>query len=110
MTGKWYSREVVYVDPDYLDLIPFFLESRHKEIGSIRQCIANSDMKEAQRLGHGMKGAGGGYGFPEISRIGMSIEEAAKEGNAGEIENALEMLAEYLSVVEVVPQESETPD
>ena len=103
MSGKRYDREVVYVDPDFLDLIPLFLESRRKEIATIKECIANNDLREAQRLGHGMKGAGGGYGFHEISVIGKSIEEAAKAGNTAEIEEALERLAEYLEVVEVIP-------
>jgi HPt (histidine-containing phosphotransfer) domain-containing protein len=110
MPEKRYTKEVVYVDPDFMDLIPFFLESRQKEIVNIRECVANSDLKEAQRLGHGMKGAGGGYGFQEISRIGKSIEDAAKAGNTLEIEEALDMLAEYLSVVEVLPGKSDMLD
>jgi HPt (histidine-containing phosphotransfer) domain-containing protein len=110
MPEKRYTKEVVYVDPDFMDLIPFFLESRHREIVIIRECIANSDLKEAKRLGHGMKGAGGGYGFQEISRIGKSIEEAAAAGNTALIEEALGMLDEYLSVVEVVPGKSEMLD
>ncbi|MEW6144379.1 MAG: Hpt domain-containing protein [Thermodesulfobacteriota bacterium] len=107
---RYTKKEVVYVDPDFMDLIPFFLESRHKDIVNIRECVAKADLKEAQRLGHGMKGAGGGYGFQEISRIGKSIEDAAKSGDTGEIENALDMLAEYLSVVEVLPGKSEMLD
>lgn len=110
MPEKRYGKEIVYVDPDFMDLIPFFLESRHNDIVNIRECIKRADLKEAERLGHGMKGAGGGYGFQEISRIGKSIEEAAKAGNTAEIEQALGMLDEYLSVVEVVPGKSEILD
>ncbi len=58
-------------------------------------------MEEVRRLGHGIKGAGAGYGFPEISSLGGIIEEAAKSNNASCIEEALDMLSEYLSVVEV---------
>jgi hypothetical protein len=47
----------VYIGPDFIDLIPSFLENREMEIGIISECIARSDMKEAQRLGHGKKGA-----------------------------------------------------
>ena len=110
MQCNWYQKQVVYVDPDFMDLIPSFLESRQKEIDIIRECIARSDMKEAHRLGHGMKGAGAGYGFPEISRIGKIIEEASKTGNTREIENALDLLGEYLSVIEVVPGVGELED
>jgi len=105
MRGKRYRKQVVYIDPDFIDLIRSFLKGWEKEIGVIRECIARSDMKEAQRLGHGMKGAGSGYGFPEISRLGKRIEEAAKAGNTREIEDAIDMLGEYLSVIEVAPSE-----
>lgn len=106
MSSKWYQKEVVHIDPDFEDLIPFFLESRRKEIGIIRKCILVSNLAEAQRLGHGMKGAGAGYGFPEISAIGRKIEEAAKNGDTAGLEEALDMLDEYLSVVEIQTGES----
>lgn len=107
MSGKWYQKELVYVDPDLEDLIPSFLESRRKEIGIIRECILVSNLEEAQRLGHGMKGAGAGYGFPEISAIGARIEEAAKNNDTAILELSLDMLDEYLSVVEIRPGESD---
>lgn len=101
MSGKRYSNEVVYVDPDFEDLIPSFLENREADISSIRQSLVNSDMSEIRRLGHGMKGAGAGYGFPEVTRLGSVIEEAAKRGDARSIEEAVQMLAEYISAVEI---------
>lgn len=106
MSGKWYQKEVVHVDPDFEDLIPSFLESRRNEIGIIRDCILVANLAEARRLGHGMKGAGAGYGFPEISAIGAKIEEAAKNGDTSGLEEALDMLDEYLSIVEVRSGES----
>lgn len=108
MTVARYQKEVVYVDPDFEDLIPSFLESRRNDIESIRESLSSSDMKEIRRLGHGMKGAGAGYGFPEITRIGSVIEDAASLGDVPGIEEAIDALAEYLSVVEVfVADESE---
>ena len=62
---------------------------------------SGTDMNEVRRLGHGMKEVGAGYGFPEISRLGSVIEEAASTGDAPRIEEAIGMLADYLSVVEV---------
>ncbi len=106
MAAARYQKEIVYVDPDFADLIPSFLESRHKDIDMIRESLSASDMREVQRLGHGMKGAGAGYGFPEISRIGSVIEEAAITGHVPVIEEAVDTLAEYLSVVEIHTDES----
>jgi len=102
------NRVVVYVDSDLEDLIPMFLENRHKDVDDIRRLLREGNMGEIRRLGHSMKGSGGGYGFDEISEIGRGIEEAAKVGNMEEIEKLNNRLAEYLSVVEVVVQREES--
>ena len=107
MSAKRYEKEIVYVDPDYLDLVPGFLQSRHSEVGKIKDCLRCGDFKEAQRLGHGMKGAGAGYGFNEISAIGKRIEFAARDGDTAAVEDALVSLEDYLAAVEVEPGEPE---
>lgn len=101
--STWYSEiEIVRVDPDFADLIPSFLENREEEIGLIKDSAARGDYREVMRLGHGMKGVGTGYGFPEISVIGKAIEEAALREDRPAIEREVERLAEYLAAVEVV--------
>lgn len=55
-----------------------------------------------QRLGHRLKGEGGGYGFDDISAIGARMEEAAKEADVPKISVEVEALAVYLDRVEVV--------
>ena len=102
------DRVVVYVDPDLEDLIPMFLENRRRDIDDIKRLLREGNMGEIRRLGHSMKGSGGGYGFGEISEIGRDMEEAAKDGNMEEIEKLNNRLAEYLSVVEVVVQKAES--
>ncbi len=107
MPAKRYEKEIVYVDPDYLDLVPGFLQSRRNEVVRIKDCLQSGDFKEAYRLGHGMKGAGAGYGFEEISSIGKKIESAAKEEDSAAVEDALVSLVDYLEAVEVLPGSSE---
>ncbi|MDO9529433.1 MAG: Hpt domain-containing protein [Syntrophales bacterium] len=93
---------IVHVDPDIEDLIPGFLENRHKDIKTIGESLAVGDYETIQRLGHSMKGAGGGYGFDEITAIGSRIENAAKEENADEIQRQAGELLRYLENIEVV--------
>jgi len=93
---------VVHADIDLEDLIPGFLENRRKDILEIESLLASGDYETIQRLGHSMKGAGGGYGFDKITDIGTHIEQAAKEKNAADISIQMENLSKYLDCVEVV--------
>ena len=98
---------VVYVDPDLEELIPGFLENRQQDIVRIGEFLAEGNLTEIQRIGHSMKGSGGGYGFDEISRIGSGIEEAAKQVDTTEIEKLNSQLGQYLSTVKIVWHEED---
>src|SRR5690349_7799020 len=87
---------VVLVDPDLEDLIPGFFEYRRKDIDSINKALQGDDFETIRILGHGMKGAGGGYGFDRITDIGRAIETAAKSGDRATIERFVAELASYL--------------
>ncbi|RMF67291.1 MAG: Hpt domain-containing protein [Calditrichaeota bacterium] len=96
---------VVYVDADLEDLIPEFLENRHADVVMISELLTCGNLGEIQRLGHSMKGSGGGYGFDEITRIGAAIEEAAKATDLEAVRRLNHELSRYLSNVKVVFQE-----
>jgi HPt (histidine-containing phosphotransfer) domain-containing protein len=101
------EENIVYVDEDLEELIPEFIENRQEDIGTIKKLLETGDLQEIQRLGHSMKGSGGGYGFPELTRIGSVIEEAAKAGEVKIIDETNDYLAHYLSTVKIVYQEVE---
>ncbi len=96
---------IVYVDSDLEDLVPEFLENRYEDIEKINECLDNEEIAEIQRLGHSMKGSGGGYGFHEITRLGARLEQAATRGNKDEIVDINKKLAQYLKVVKVIYQD-----
>ncbi len=98
---------VVYIDADLEDLTPGFLENRQNDTVVIDRLLQSRDLAEIQRLGHSMKGSGGGYGFDEITDIGAKIEEAAKESDREEILRQNERLSQYLQNVKVVYQDEE---
>jgi HPt (histidine-containing phosphotransfer) domain-containing protein len=93
---------IVHVDPDIADLIPGFLENRHKDIKTMGEALAQGDFDAIRLLGHSMKGAGGSYGFDAITDIGKSLEQAAKDKDAEGIQRSVQELAIYLDQVEVV--------
>lgn len=101
MTDLNTAADVVYVDPDFADLVPGFLENRRAEIEVIRNASETGDFQEIKRLGHGMKGAGAGYGFQVITDIGKNLEDAAASEDVQAIQSELRRLDEYLSNVRV---------
>lgn len=109
MTGKPNDREqekiIVSVDEDLEDLIPGFLENRQADIVALKKALTNDDFESIRVLGHSMKGAGGGYGFDEISEIGSQIEEASKVKDAAKVLHYTERLKDYLDRVTVIFEE-----
>jgi HPt (histidine-containing phosphotransfer) domain-containing protein len=89
------------VSKDLETLIPRYLDRRHKEIETFRAQLAAGDFEALRIGGHSLKGSGGGYGFPDLTRIGATIETAAKSSNAAAIEAALTEYADYMQRVEV---------
>ncbi|MDE2058959.1 MAG: Hpt domain-containing protein [candidate division NC10 bacterium] len=98
---------VVYVDEDLADLIPEFLENRRRDVEQIKRLVQEDKFAELARLGHTMKGTGGGYGFTEISEIGQGIEEAGRRGDRETMTRLCERLAAYLTAVTVQVRQSE---
>lgn len=92
---------IIRIDPELADLIPGYLNNRRNDINMIQSSLENNDFPTIERLGHSMKGSGGGYGFDGISDIGGAIEMAAKDGNSEVIKNELVKLFSYLDNVEI---------
>jgi CheY-like chemotaxis protein len=83
-------------------LVPSYLVSVRRDLDSMLAAINAKDCKIAVTLGHQLKGAGRGYGFPEITRSGATIESAAIAGDEETIRSQILLLAAYLDRVEVV--------
>jgi len=96
---------IVHVDGDLEAIIPRFFELRAVDISVIKESIEKSDFETIMRMGHSMKGAGGGYGFDYVSEIGQAIEEAAKKKDGVAIKEWALKLGNYLKNVEVVYDE-----
>jgi HPt (histidine-containing phosphotransfer) domain-containing protein len=92
---------IVTVDSQIAALVPRFLANRAADVGKIRAALAGADFEAIRGLAHGMKGAGGGYGFPEISRLGAALEEGARQRDAAAITALVASLEEYLGRIEV---------
>ncbi len=98
MSDKW----VAHISIDLEDLVPEFLENRQQDVISLKEMAQGGDFDTIKRIGHNLKGSGGGYGFDEITEIGARIEEAAKENDEKVIIRETESLSDYLTNVTIV--------
>ena len=92
----------VEVDREVQSIVPEFLENRRKDCLLIGNLLEANSYNEINVIGHRMKGAGGSYGFDDISVIGEIIENAALAGDNRTIVNAVQQLSSYLESVVVV--------
>jgi HPt (histidine-containing phosphotransfer) domain-containing protein len=93
---------IVRVESEIADLIPGYLKNRQKDIDSMESYLEKGNFEQIERLGHGMKGSGAGYGFDGISEIGKSIEIAGRDKDIEGIKKGIEDLKNYLDRVEIV--------
>jgi HPt (histidine-containing phosphotransfer) domain-containing protein len=92
---------IISVDPQIAVLVPRFLAHRAADVDKIRAALADADFEAIRVAAHGMKGAGGAYGFREISRLGAAMEESARQRDAAGITALVAGLEEYLGRIEV---------
>jgi len=96
------GEELVHVDASFEPLIPKFLVNRKKEVVTMQEALTTQDLDTVRTVAHGMKGAGGSYGFDRITDMAAVVEQAAKAGDASTIECHLPLLGSYLDRVTVV--------
>ncbi|MFM9967490.1 MAG: hypothetical protein ACKVQK_03665 [Burkholderiales bacterium] len=96
------TRLEVRVDAEMQAIVPKYLANRGKDCTLLRELASRGALEDAKRLGHNMKGTGGGYGFDEISRLGDLIEIAAMTGDAKAIHSLSDELDVYLAKLYVI--------
>jgi HPt (histidine-containing phosphotransfer) domain-containing protein len=94
----------VRVNPKFADLIPGFLQNRRQDVIAMLDALDRGDFAIVESLGHGMKGAGGSWGFQAITDIGAAIEQAAQSADNDASRKWMGELSRYLDRVEVVSE------
>jgi len=100
---------LVRANPEFADLIPAFLHNRSQDVIAMRDALDRGDFETVANLGHGMKGAGGSWGFQAITDIGDALEQAAASADNDASRKWVGELSTYLDRVEVVGVGDEFP-
>ena len=73
---------VVWLEKDLEQLVTRFLRRKEDELARLREALSAADFDTIRRMGHDLKGAGEGFGFPELSILGAKFELAARAADA----------------------------
>ncbi|MEZ4751477.1 MAG: ATP-binding protein [Bdellovibrionota bacterium] len=65
-------------DPRVKPIIHGFVKRLPLRVNSLRKALSSHDWQELASVAHQIKGAAGGYGFPQLTEIARSIEEQAR--------------------------------
>ena len=93
---------LVRANPTFADLIPVFLQNCRKHVIAMLDALDRGDFEAVERLGHGMRGAGGSYGFQAITDIGAALERAAESADTDASRKWVGELSRYLDRVEII--------
>ena len=92
---------LVRVDPRFADLVPKFLQNRRQDVIAMLAALERGDLETVGSLGHGMKGAGGSYGFAAITDIGAALEQAADDADNEAARRLVRELSGYLDRLDI---------
>jgi CheY-like chemotaxis protein/HPt (histidine-containing phosphotransfer) domain-containing protein len=97
---------VVPVNSKFAGRVPRFLENRRQDVTALSKALDSADFETVEALGHGMRGAGGMFGFQRITDIGAALEQAAESADIDASRRSIDELSAYLDRVEIVSEES----
>jgi len=86
-------------DADFRELLDVFVSAVPERIRLLTDLHRAGSVEELGRQGHQLKGAGGGYGFPQISAAGAELQHACRVQDAARIAHALNDLLDLLGRV-----------
>lgn len=83
---------LVQDDPEMADIVTEFVEAIPARIESLREAWREQSWDRLKTLAHQLKGAGGSYGYPDITTLGAAMEQGFKARQAQEFDRWIEEL------------------
>jgi HPt (histidine-containing phosphotransfer) domain-containing protein len=93
---------LVRTKPKFADRIPVFLQNCRQNVVTMLDALDRSDFETVEFLGHGMRGAGGMFGFQAITDIGAALEQAAENADIEASRKWVGELSRYLDGIAVI--------
>ncbi len=90
-------------DPDFQELLVDFVQSARERTATLSDAYQQGAVETLRTQAHQLKGAGGGYGFDDLSVVAADLEQACKAETPqiDEIGRCLNVLLDHLHRVSV---------
>jgi HPt (histidine-containing phosphotransfer) domain-containing protein len=83
-------------------MVSAYVDKCRAALPALKTAVNDSEFEFLRVYGHRLKGSGGAYGFPALTTMGASIEQAANGKNTSELRTQAAALEAYLGRIEVV--------
>ena len=80
-----------------IDILHRYIERRQKDLENCSQWVRDKNFANLEKIGHQLKGNGSTFGFEELSRIGVIMEDAAKRKDLPRLENVVSYLNVWIN-------------
>ncbi len=87
-------------DAEFRELLEVFVAALPERCRLLAELHRAGSIEELGRQAHQLKGAGGGYGFPEISAAGARLQDACRERDTATVDARVADLLELLGRAE----------
>lgn len=89
------------VDTEEVDdeLVEVFVDEIRRLTGELQDGLGQGNGEAVRIASHSIKGMGGTMGLPEISVVGLEIEDLAKEDRLPEARPLIDALAEWMATL-----------
>ena len=67
------------VEPDFGEIVEMFVDEMPQRLETLQQHFENGDREKLRSAAHQLKGAGGSYGFDEITPFAAQLESVAND-------------------------------
>lgn len=82
-------------EPDLAHLVEKFLDFLPEKVAVIRKAAEQQDWETLKDVAHQLKGLGGGYGYPEITRLAAKLEFQTLSKNQLEVDALVANIINY---------------
>jgi HPt (histidine-containing phosphotransfer) domain-containing protein len=91
-TNRVLISQLLQEDPELRDIVEEFIDGLTVRLEELKAAYAQLDFEQLATLAHRLKGAGGSYGYPDISQLCANLEQQFRAHDAANFDTQLAQL------------------